>query len=66
MSYAPKGNAKDKRTRGRRNMRVRQDDDIVIFIIWLSPTSFDNSRHPVDLSSPALSRLVEDEYRMGC
>ena len=30
MNYAPKGDARDKRTRGHRNMRGRQDDVIVI------------------------------------
>jgi hypothetical protein len=71
MNYAPKGDARDKRMRGRRNMRGRQDNVvIVVIVVWslpmLSVWSAYDSCHPVGLSSPALSRLAEAEYRTGC
>ena len=70
MNYAPKGDARDKRTRGHRNMRGRQDDDVVIVVVRSSPTSSVGStyasRHPVELSSPVSLRIAESEYRTGC
>jgi hypothetical protein len=33
MNYPPKGDARDKRMRGRRNMRGRQDDVVVIVVV---------------------------------
>ena len=52
--------------------RASQKDDVVVILVVVRslPTSFVqgayDSHHPVDLSSPALSRLAEDEYRTGC
>ena len=63
--------ARDKRTRGRHNMRGGQDNVVVIIIVVsLSPESSVRSmyarRCPVDSSLPALSRLAEAKYRMAC
>ncbi len=64
MNYAHKGDARDKRTRG------RQDDVCVIVVIQSSPTlsvcSAYGSHHPVNLSSSVLSKVAEAEYRTGC
>ena len=62
--------ARDKRTRGRRNMRGRQDNVVIIIIIvWSSPAlsvqSVYASCRPVNSSSPTLSRLAEAKYRMA-
>ncbi len=39
MNYTPKGNTRDKRTRGCHNMRGQQDDAVVIVVVvWSSPT----------------------------
>ena len=71
MNYAPKGNRRDKRTRGPHNMRGRQDDVVIIVVVvrplpTSSVGSAYTSRHPVDSSSPALPRLAEANYRMAC
>ncbi len=71
MNYAPKGNARDKRTRGRHNMRGRQDNVVVIVVVVrLLPMSSVQSAYdsccPVDLSLLASLRQEEAKYSMGC
>ncbi len=52
--------------------RVSQQNNVIVIlvVVWSLPMLFlrraYNSCHPVDLSSPASSRLAEAETRMGC
>ena len=68
MNYAPKGNTREKRMRGHCTMGGRQSDVLVVIVVgvrsspmWSVWSTYSSCR-PVDLSSPASSRLAEAKY----
>ena len=61
MKYAPKGDARDKRTRGRCNT-IGHQDNVIVIVVQSSPALSMRSTYSL---SPVSSRLAEAKYRIG-